>query len=425
MKALTHGRGRAARLGITALAAATLLAACGSGSDSDDEDATGAFEVNTEDCLDPDAATATIDGPIKVGFSVPLSGPVAGATELMSDGLDARIALANDAGGVDGQQIEITYKDDAFQPDRSKSNGTEFIEKDGMDVVSVFGSGGVAAMADDQNAACVPMLYASASDPQFFDLEAYPWTVQFLPSARSDAKALLTYVKENVDEPKIGVVANSTAAGTVVADAFKDVAEDDGFEIVAEVEDTDPAAAAAAMKEAGVNVVFHAGVAGACTAFDTASERVQFDPELSMKSASCTGAAEYITAGKAADGVVVSSYLKQIANPEVTDDPDVVEYLEATEGAADQASSLTQAGWLIADLLVNTLTQAAESEDGLSRLSIIEAARDQDYDLPLAIDGIHWVSSSTRPGGVNGHMPMAWNAEKQQFEQIGEVIMVD
>ncbi|MFI5430183.1 ABC transporter substrate-binding protein [Aeromicrobium sp. UC242_57] len=162
---ITHVTG-ARRLAVPfAVAAALTLSACGGGSDSTDSAETSSdpskFSINLDDCNDPESVTAPIEGTFDIGYSAPLSGPVAGAVELATAGYDARIAAENAKGGVDGVKIKVTYKDDAFQPDKAKANGTEPIESLKVDALATFGTGPLAAMVDDQNAACVPMLYPS------------------------------------------------------------------------------------------------------------------------------------------------------------------------------------------------------------------------------------------------------------------------
>ncbi len=425
MTALNTSRRR--RIALPALAAAALLitSACGSGSDDGNKDEAGALSINVDDCENPDAVTAKITDKIVLGYSVPLSGPVAGPVELSTAGYNARIKMANDAGGINGVKIEVKYRDDAFQPDKTKSNGTEFIQKDKVDLLSTFGSGGTGALADDQNAACVPLLYPSSSDPKFLDMELYPWTVQFLPSAAAETAFLVKYIQDNVKDPKVGVVENPTASGKAQGEAFLANAKKAKLTVVDTVEDTDPAAAATAMKAAGANAVYHGGVTGTCGVFDSASARVDFKPELVVKASNCVNAAEYIAAGDSSDGVVIAKYLKDPADPDQAKDAGVVKYMETVADAPDPANAITVAGWLQADLLVNTLQQAADSDEGLTRKSIIEAAHSQDYASPILIEGIKWLSSADRNAGVSGFAPFAWDAAKKRFVGVGEVTTVD
>ncbi|MBC9227489.1 ABC transporter substrate-binding protein [Aeromicrobium sp. 636] len=411
---------------IPAAALASLaLVACGSSSDDGDSDASKGFALNLDDCEDPDAVTKKITDDIVVGYSAALSGPVAGPVELALAGYNARLKRTNDEGGINGVQIKVEYKDDAFAPDKAKANATEFLQKDKVDLITTFGAGQIAAFVDDQNAACVPMLYPSSSDNRFTDMEAYPWTLQFLPSSQLETKFLVDYITSNVDDAKVGIAENATASGKAMSDAFKDSAKDAGIKPVAAIEDTDPNAAATTLKESGANVVYHAGVVGSCGVFDTARARANFTPELVVKASNCVNAPEYIAAGKAADGVVIAKYLKDPADPDLASDAGVKTYLADLKGAADPNNAVTVSGWMQADLLVNTLQQAADSDLGLTRESIMLAARDQDYASAMLLDGISWKSSAERSGGVSGFAPVAWSTAEQRFVSAGDVLSVD
>ena len=82
------------------------------------------------------------------------------------------------------------------------------------------------------------------------------------------------------------------------------------------------------------------------------------------------------------------------------------------------------AGYIQADLLVNTLTQAAASEDGLSRLSVMEAARDQDYASPMLLNGITWFSEPDLLTGMSGFKPIKWVAADEVFVPAGDVVSI-
>ncbi|MBU2693568.1 hypothetical protein CCO04_00585 [Pimelobacter sp. 30-1] len=420
MTALKRSRARSLAAA-SGLALCLALTACNSAA-SDDDGSSSAGGVNLDDCPDPAAVKKEIKDQITLGYSAPLSGPVAGVVEVSSRGFKARIEAANAAGGIDGVPIKIEYLDDAFSPDKAKANVTQFIEKMDVDILNTFGAGQVGAMADDQNAACVPLLYPSSSDPKYLDMKNYPWTVQFLPSAAAETSVLVHLIQEKVPDAVVGVAENETASGKAQSEAFQEAAKEAGLDIKLVTSDTDPNAAATALKEAGATVVYHAGVVGTCGAFDTARGRIGYEPELVVAASNCANAAEYLASGDAADGVTILRYYKDPADPALKDDAAVKEYLAALGDADDPSNSITVAGWLQADLLVNTLQQAADSDAGLSQLGIIEAARDQDYAAPILINGINWVSAADRPAGVNGFEPISWSTAEKRFVSAGDVV---
>lgn len=420
-------------LPLTVVAALT-LGACGGGSDAsggstDTASDPSKFNINLDDCTDADSATAPIEGTFDIGYSAPLSGPVAGAVELATAGYDARIAAENAKGGVDGVKVKVTYKDDAYQPDKAKANGTEFIDSLKVDALATFGTGPLSAMVDDQNAACVPMLYPSTSTDAYEDVESFPWTTTILPMAKNEAKFLVNLIQDRFpDGAKIGIAENPTASGKVQSEAFQDAAKAADLSITKIVSDADPVAAATTLKSEGVEVVYHGGVTGTCGAFDTARGRVGYEPKLVLKPTNCVNAVEYIAAGKAADGVELGTFGKDPSAPENKDDAGVKEYLAQMKAAkvpADVTSNaVAVSGWTQADLVINTLKQAAASEDGLTRLSIMEAARDQDYDAPMMIDGVKWFSTPDLLTGIDGFGTIKWVAADKRFVPSGDVISI-
>jgi branched-chain amino acid transport system substrate-binding protein len=422
-------------LPVCATVAALALAGCSQSSDSgsDGGDSGGgsgadaASFFNVDDCTDPDAVTSPIEGDIKVGYSLPLSGPVAGPVQTNMYGFDARMKAFNDAGGLDGQKIEVVKKDDAFQPDKAKANLTDFIQNDKVDIVITFGSGQLAAMADDENAACLPMLYPSSTNPDYFNVKEYPWTVQFLPAADRETGYVVQQMINTVgrDDFTVGVAANETASGQTNAENFKKAAEAAGLDVKLTIPDTDPTAAATQLKDAGVDVVYHSGLSGTCAALNTAMDRIGFKPELVMLPSSCALSAEFIAAGQAAEGATLPLYMKEPSQPGSESDEGVQQYLKDMTGVDEAAQNdpVATAGWVQADLMIATLEQAKKSGE-LTRASIIEAARSLDYSSPMFLDGVSWVSTEEKLTGVSGFQAGVWSTADQAFVPSGETIQV-
>jgi branched-chain amino acid transport system substrate-binding protein len=70
------------------------------------------------------------EGPIKIGFPVPLTGPF--ATEAQDQVRAAQLAVKefNDAGGFNGRMAELLVRDDKLQPGEAATRTLELIEKD-------------------------------------------------------------------------------------------------------------------------------------------------------------------------------------------------------------------------------------------------------------------------------------------------------
>ena len=434
---------RKSRLGMTvvgAVALAVTLSACSSsgkssstsgsstgsssGGSGSSSAAAAAFKVDTSGCTDPSSVTKKVTGDWKIGYSLPLSGPVAGVVEYYLEGWKAHIAAFNAAGGINGTKIDVDYKDDQFTPDKAKANSTEFLQSEHVNSLITFGSGAVGAMADDQNAACVPLLYPSSSVQQYRDISQYPWTLQFLPAGDAEARYDVKYIQSKFPNgAKVGIAENQTASGVGEFQAFTDAAKGTNVTIAVTADETDPNSAATKLAAAKVDVVYDAGISSDCPALVVALGRIGFKPSFVLNPDNCADTTGYIASGAAADGNVIPSYLKNPADPALASDPGVVSYLSEVT-TANKDNAIAVAGWVAADLTINTLKQAAASSSGLTEESVLQAARSQNYASPMLINGITWASTPTSLIGFSGFQTEIWDAADKTFKPDGGIISV-
>ena len=132
-------------------------------------------------------------------------------------------------------------------------------------------------------------------------------------------------------------------------------------------------------------------------------------------------------AGAAADGLITSSNqgLKDIGNPEVAQaDPEVVTYLDYMESRGESDTVPTSAaGWTTGEVTVAILAQAAESPEGLTRASIINAARNFEFTPSMGRDGVDYRMNGDEDAFlVESTQIMQYDAAAQIFNDIGELI---
>jgi ABC-type branched-subunit amino acid transport system substrate-binding protein len=186
---------------------------------------------------------------------------------------------------------------------------------------------------------------------------------------------------------------------------------------------TDPNAAATQLKAANVDVVYDAGITTDCGPVVQALARVGFTPKLVINPSNCADANAYIAAGQAADGNVIPAWAKNPADPALANDEAVKTYLSKVT-TANKNNTIAVAGWIQADLLINTLKQAAASPGGLTRVSVIQAARDQLYASPMLINGVKWESTPDSLVGMNAFQTTAWSAADKAFKAEGALIPI-
>ena len=153
--------------------------------------------------------------------------------------------------------------------------------------------------------------------------------------------------------------------------------------------------------------------------------RLGYEPEYVILPANCANKAEWSAVGEAGEGAVVPLFLKNANDPGAADDEGLQEYIKQTEGVATSTDAVTAAGWAMADMLIATIEQAAASDDGLTKASLIEAARNLDYTSPMFLDGISWVSTPEKLTGLSGFESGVWSVEAGAFVPEGGVIQVD
>jgi len=129
-------------------------------------------------------------------------------------------------------------------------------------------------------------------------------------------------------------------------------------------------------------------------------------------------------AGAAADGLYTSGNLKDVVAPSNAEDPAVKEYLAYMEsqGLADIAATAA-AGWTTAEVTVAIIKQAMESPEGLTRASIINAARNFEYTPMLARDGVVDKMNGAEDAFLAESLQvLQYDFETATFTDIGELI---
>ena len=394
-----------------------------------------AYAVDVENCEDPDAATAPIEGSIKIGSSIPLSGGPAVLFAPYGAGFQAYIDFYNEQnGGVAGLPLEVSIKDDQYLADLTRTNVDELVFDEGVNLLSgIIGSPNNAAIQADMNALCVPQLWAATGAANWGDVENNPWTSGLLVPYPIESNVWLEYAAQQFpDGGTAALYYVNNEFGQAYAEAFKEQAGDYGFEIVAEetiaADDSGaPTGPVTNIISADPDIVLAVPLGAQCIAFMTElgnqkAANPDFDG-LVYQTATCANPVFFNPPGAAADGVYTSSNLRDVNNPDNASDPAVAEYLEAFAASGSDANpgGIAVAGWLAAELTVHVLEEAAASGT-LSRESIINAVRNIDYTPSLAREGLSFVMNAGDGYIAEGTQIQQWSAADARFVDVGDVI---
>jgi branched-chain amino acid transport system substrate-binding protein len=176
--------------------------------------------------------TASTQEPLKIGAVVSLTGTYAGLGEPEKNVLEMEVKRINDAGGVNGQPIEVIIEDDATDEAKAAAATSKLIEQDGVvAILGATGTGQTMAMRGDIDRAEIPQISMAGGtvitqpvDPLVF---ATPWSNLIV------VPFTLDYLKAQ-GITKIGLISDTGGFGADGEAVIKKVAPDAGIKVVAD-----------------------------------------------------------------------------------------------------------------------------------------------------------------------------------------------
>jgi branched-chain amino acid transport system substrate-binding protein len=144
------------------------------------------------------------DTEIKLGQTLPLSGPAAAYGELAL-GAKVRFDKINAAGGipdVTGKSRKITYipKDDGYDPARTIPLVDELIDSEKVFMVWTLGSAPTMKTYDKLNQRCIPHPLAQTGHPAWGDPVGHPWTTGEQMAYNTEAVLWGAFIEQHADE---------------------------------------------------------------------------------------------------------------------------------------------------------------------------------------------------------------------------------
>jgi ABC-type branched-subunit amino acid transport system substrate-binding protein len=363
----------------------------------------GGWAVDTEDCADPDRANAPIEGTIRIGSAMPLSGGAAAAAfEPAARGLEAYINYANENDLVPGFELELSVGDDQYDPALTPGVVNGLID-DGVHLFAgIIGTQNNLAVRDTLNEECIPQLNVLAGDPRFGEVADYPWTTGLLTSYEYEFGAYAQDIAANFPDSTVGLYYVNSEFGNISMDNFRAAADEAGLEIAAEEtvelgDEAPPQAQMSSLAEAAPDVLVTVPLGAQCISFlnelANAKAANDWNPVVYMTNTCAASALILGAAGPNADGLYTSAAmgLIDVQNPEVAATEPAAAYLAEMEaqGLSDIVTT-GGAGWNAGEVTVAVLAAAAESPDGLTQASIINAARNLNVHPTLLREGMNY-----------------------------------
>jgi branched-chain amino acid transport system substrate-binding protein len=367
------------------------------------------------------------DTEIKIGQTVPLSGPVS-AYASIGKTQAAYFNMINEQGGVNGRKITLIQYDDAYSPPKAVEQVRKLVESDEVLLTfQIIGTPSNAAVQKYLNSKKVPQLFAATGASRFTDPKNFPWTMGFNPNYFVEGRIYGQYILKEYPNAKIGVLYQNDDLGRDYLNGIKAGLGDNAAKMIvaeASYEVADPTIDSQVfkIKDAGADLFFSASTPKqAAQAIKKIAEMGWHPVHIVDINATSIGAVLQPAGLEASKGLISTNYGKDPLDPTWKDDAGLKKYFDFMAKYypdGDKNSNFNTYGFSTAQLLVHVLKQCG---DDLTRENVLKQATNmKDVQLDLMLPGI---SPTTTPNDyrVNKQMQMMkFNGER--WELFGPII---
>ena len=339
--------------------------------------------------------TGATDTEIKVGQTIPLSGP-ASAYGSIGKVQAAYIRMINEQGGINGRKVNLIQYDDAYSPPKTVEQVRKLVESDEvLTTFQIIGTPPNAAVQKYLNDKKVPQLLASTGATRFTDPKNFPWTIAFNPNYQSEAHIYAKFILENYPNAKIAILYQNDDLGKDYVKGLKDGLGRKANMIVAEqsYELSDPTVDSqmVTLKASGADLFYN------ITTPKFGAQAIKKAAELGWKPVqildiNATPVSQtLVPAGlENAKGIISVNYGKDPLDPQWNDDEGMKKYkafMAKWAPAEDANSGIATYGYSTAALLVHIIKQCG---DDLTRANLMKQATNiRGYVADLALPGMN------------------------------------
>ena len=363
---------------------------------------------------------------IRIGNVMPYSGPLSefGA---IGEAEAAYFDMINDRGGINGRKIRFITRDDNSDPTTALELTHDLIEKDDVHLMfGSFGTPGNLATRWYLNEKRVPQLFVASGDEELSQAKAFPWTMGWQPSFRSEGRIYANYIQAYYPHRKIVVLWQNDQFGRML---YRGIQEGLGelnrhvlVDIAFDIDDEHLDGHVSILKRAGAEIFVFLGVPSTASKVIRLAASLKWHPVFIVNDTSASIANAMAPAGlENSAGVVSAAFLKDPSDPAWKDDPamkDWFAFMDKYHHVESTNNSAALYGYAAAEALTQVLKQCG---DDLSRENImLQAASLRDYHPTVALPGI---KMNTTPDNYQPikHMRLE-QFDGRSWETFGDVI---
>ena len=406
------------------------------GSASSDDDGGAAAEgvvefaagttVDISECPEDWSDTTGVDGDqIRIGWTGPQSGQLA-AFGAIGDGMQMYFDYINETDPIDGKEIVLITRDDAYESGRAVANVEEMLETEDIFMFAhTIGTPINLAVRPITDEACVPQIFNSSGFPFWGDPANFPWTVGNILNYVTETQIWCEAIVDEFGQgATVAALIMDNDFGKTYQNELQNCAANGDIELVAEA-NHDPAAPdvtneMTTLIGSGADVFIAGTTAAFCPQAVGTIAASDYRPRFYM-SYTCNNLSSFFTpvldaAGLLADegaGVRMTNSNKVCGDPTFADDPDILlmEEVLDTYGGVTCADGSFSTGVIYGEMVISALRAAVEAGP-LTRTGFMTALWNINTTSPYLLGG------TLQLDGVN-------DAYWTEVAQIQEVQVVD
>jgi branched-chain amino acid transport system substrate-binding protein len=320
-----------------------------------------------------------VEEEIRIGNLMPYTGPLAEFAAI-GKAEAAYFDMINERGGINGRKVRFISYDDNSDPTVALDLTRGLVERDNVLMMfGSFGTPGNLAVRRFLNERKVPQLFVASGADELSDPNAYPWTMGWQPSFRSEGRIYANYIQAFYPQRKIVVLWQNDQFGR---DLYKGIQDGLGeltrlirVGVAFDIADAHIDGHVSILKRSGAEILVFAGVPATASQVIRLAADLRWHPVFLLNDAAASIGTALGPAGvDISAGVISATFLKDPSDPAWKSDPAIKDWLSFMDKyypKGDKGSSAALFGYAAAETLAQVLKQCGND---LSRENVMRQA---------------------------------------------------
>lgn len=307
------------------------------------------------------ATVYAADDSIVIGAVYPMTGDLADSGKTMQQGIDMAVEEINEAGGIDGQEVEVIYGDSKGDSATGMTEAERLITQENVDVlIGCYQSGVTVTVAQIAEQYGVPLITANATSDAL-TANGYQYFFRLAPTNMMFVRDMVDFIKDasekdsNVAGKSVAVFTDNSEVGQQTCEWAKYWAEENDIDYLGEIlytsGEADLSSEVLQLKSMNPDVVIADSYVSDAILFTKTLNEQGYNPNMIIcKGNGFTEAAYLDGVGSLANGIVVATEFVVGSKGQEVTDKYKEKYGEDMNGHSAEAYTTT---WVLIDAFKN------------------------------------------------------------------------